>query len=306
MEYYKPKGEKLLLGEMLTAPPFTVFGELKGKVDLLHVDPPDKWWGCFEQDGDPGEFCFDGVVGSTALAMGIKWMEGHLGPVAINASDEDAPKDFDDVHAAMAALNRGYTLVKLHDTIISQHYRFYVVDTREPLRLLFNVSDNHDACTYAVYAYVELTEEDIAGLLLRHDSLISLKEKFDDLFYIEFSDYTPELYEGSLDDALEEDLADHRYAVVTKKPDFEALKMRPVPKDVSRLCMTDDSLHWETYLKHTSFSLETQSINYEELGKLWHSHQKSTTSSSTTPSTHSSDCSSCDTGPRVTEPTAEG
>ena len=46
--------------------------------------------------------------------------------------DDGAPQDYDDIDAAVDALNAGYTLVKLPDWIDAKYYRLYVLDDWKP------------------------------------------------------------------------------------------------------------------------------------------------------------------------------
>ncbi len=116
---------KLTKQEVEDAPMFSVWGDLRGKVECQ--DRNTDWWNLFATDS-----CANEEVEKTfKLYASLKLYSDGNGLFAVMRDDEmvlyhKASNEFDDLDAALCALELGLTLVKLPDKMGSKHWRMYV------------------------------------------------------------------------------------------------------------------------------------------------------------------------------------
>lgn len=114
---------KLTVEDLRAAPMFTVWKNMRGKV--VCQDRNRNWWDLFG-----GASISDAVEDKAYALLGEDFTEIPL--LNVQADDDmrfnnGVQKEFDDLDAAMLALEYGLKLVKLPDEMNSEYYRLYVV-----------------------------------------------------------------------------------------------------------------------------------------------------------------------------------
>ena len=115
--------EKLTVEDMDAAPMFTVWRDMRGKCACQ--DRSLEWWDLFE-----GAHVSEAVEDKATELFGDDFASIPL----LNVQGEDdlriehgVEREFDDLDAALCALEFGLTLVKLPDTMDSKYYRIYAL-----------------------------------------------------------------------------------------------------------------------------------------------------------------------------------
>jgi hypothetical protein len=117
----------LRTSHLVAAPMFTVFRDRKGQCDV-NPDAKDDWWAPFSMHGAT-------VASENVLAMAkekgiVPKREGIHFVEIEHVDDSDAPGShvFDDNDATLCFLNEGGAVVKLPDTMTSEHWRYYILE----------------------------------------------------------------------------------------------------------------------------------------------------------------------------------
>ncbi len=124
---WKTKMKKLTKQQVEAAPMFTVWKDMRGKVECQDV--PMEWW--FVSGLEHATIFSEGVKAKAAEKC-IEVLDVLGGPFEIERDDSlmeelGTSDTFDDIDGALCALEFGFTLVKLPDKMDSPYWRMYVV-----------------------------------------------------------------------------------------------------------------------------------------------------------------------------------
>ena len=115
------------IDDLMNAPMFTVWRGLEGACAVRQDLPPDIWDLFAQCCVDLSEASLDELE-----VLGLELVDGGGGFLAPNRDDELAMEHglldrFDDVDAALCALNEGFSLVKVPDHLGCKYFRLYVL-----------------------------------------------------------------------------------------------------------------------------------------------------------------------------------
>lgn len=142
------------------------------------------------------------------------------------------------------------------------------------MRFLLNV--NNIGGSDWLYGYnncavVDIESQQAEVILKRRDLLLSIQEEYEDLYNVEYWDYSPQYIGSKVLDALtreyERDLSNNGFIPLPK-----SVKLPEDDKyfamECGRMSVTSDGIYWVGYLKHTeNMSVETVSLPYSEIEK---------------------------------------